>query len=285
MPKIQNTLDELLVRNQRTIEIALRKWFRFTEEQIQNDLRSKYEKARKSSSTITAELTDWDVIEAEGVKTITPAGVKIMQSGGNAAYRHLAVEGSFDILNVPAIEAVNKFGAKLVTNVTEKTKDGINTYIKHGIKEGHSMGKVAKDLRPLVGLTGPQTQAVINYRALLIEKRPDLSVAKIDRAVMKYTSKTYRQRMLIIARTETANAQNIGYCRGLGQVGVIEAELINGANPCEECILLNGTKYPIKEAEGIIVVHPRCTCAMLPVINDKIISERLKRPHPKLSSI
>jgi len=208
-----------------------------------------------------------------------------MQSGGNAAYRHLAVQGSFDVLNVPAVRAVNKFCSKLVTDVTANTKKGINTYVKYGIKEGHSMPKIARDLRPLVGLNGKQTQAVINYRNILQVKRPDLSAAQVDKAVMRYTSKTHRQRMLTIARTETARAQNIGYVQGLEQVGVKQTELRNGSNPCEECVGLNGTKYPIADAAGVIPVHPRCTCAMLPVVDNKLISERLKKPHPKLSKV
>lgn len=279
MPKIQNILDSLLRRNERLMRIALREWFNFTQKQIRQDLTSKYV---KSASSITSKLTDWELIESQGITTIKPAAVEIMQSSGNVAYRHLAIAGSFDIVNVPAVRAVNKFCSKLVTDVTANTKKGINTYIKHGIKEGHSMSKVARDLRPLVGLTGKQTQAIINYRKQL-QLTTDLSAKQVDKMVMRYTAKTHRQRMLTIARTETANAQNIGYCQGLEQVGVKEAELKNGSNPCEECIGLNGTKYPIAEAGDVITVHPRCTCAMLPVIDDKVISERLKKPNPKLT--
>ena len=280
MPKIQDILDSLAIRNERLLQVALRKWFDSTQKQIRHDLSSKY---AKSADSITSKLTDWELIESQSITTIKPAAVDIMQAGGDAAYKHLAIEGSFDIVNVPAVKAVNKFCAKLVTDVTVKTKQGIKTYIKYGIKEGYSMPKIARELRPLVGLNGRQTQAIINYRKQLELMRPDLSAAQVDKAVMKYTSKTHRQRMLTIARTETANAQNIGYCQGLEQVGVKESELRNGSNPCDECIALNGTKYPIAEAGGIITVHPRCTCAMLPVINDKVISERLKKPSSKLT--
>lgn len=276
MPKIQNTLDSLKIRNERLLLVALRKWFDFTQKQIRRDLTSKYV---KSAASITAELTDWELIESQGIAIIKePAAVKIMQSGGNAAYRHLVVEGSFDVLNVEAVKAVNKFCSKLVKDVTANTKKGINIYIKHGIEQGYSMSKIARDLRPLIGLNGKQTQAIINYRINLQLSRPDLTAAQVDRMVMRYTNTSHRQRMLSIARTETANAQNIGYCQGLEQIGIKEAELINGSNPCEECIALNGKKFPIKEAAGVITVHPRCTCAMLPVINDKVISEQLEKP-------
>lgn len=273
---IEEKLSRLAIRDERFMQVTLNELMAFISKQIRKDLKNKYQKS------FASELTDWEVIESQGEKIIKPATIKIMQSGGNAAYKSLAISGSFDVLNVPAIRAVEKFGAKLVKDITTGTRDGINTYIKHGIKEGYSMPKIARDLRPLVGLTGRQTQSIVNYRRLLTEKRPDLKPAQIDRAVMKYTSKTYRQRMETIARTETARAQNIGYVQGLEQVGIKEAQFQISPSACEECIALNETIYPIKEAAGIIPVHPRCRCAMLPVIDDKVISDYLKQPHPKL---
>lgn len=278
-PKIQNVLNSLVRRNERLMRVAVREWMNFIQKQIRQDLAEKYQKS------VASELTDWELINNQGVKTIKPAALEIMRTGGDAAYKHLAIVGSFDVLNVPAVKAVDKFCSKLVTEVTAKTKKGINAYVKHGIKEGYSMPKIAGDLRPLVGLTGNQTQSIINYRSLLQVKRPDLTAAQVNKAVMRYTNKTHRMRMEMIARTETANAQNIGYCQGLEQVGVKEAELSNGSNPCDECIALDGTRYPIKEAAGVITVHPRCTCAMLPVIDDKLISHPLKAPPAGLPEV
>lgn len=276
-PKIQNVLDNLARRNERLLQVAVQEWMDFTQKQIRQDLAEKYQKSMASK------LTDWKLINSQGEKIIKPAALEIMRTGGNAAYKHLAVVGSFDVLNIAAIKAVNKFCSKLVTDVTKKTKKGINTYVKHGIKEGYSMPKIARELRPLVGLTGNQTQSIINYRKLLQVKRPDLTAAQVNKAVMRYTNKTHRERMLTIARTETARAQNIGYCQGLGEIGVKEAEFsIAPTDYCEECEALNGTVFPVAEAAGVIPVHPRCRCDMLPVIDNKVIDEQLKEPHPKL---
>lgn len=268
------------------MRVSLQEWMDSTQKQIRRDLTSKYQKS------VVSTLTDWELIESQGIKTIKPATLGIIQTGGNVAYKNLAIAGSFDIVNIPAVKAVNKFCSKLVTEVTANTKKGINTYIKYGIKEGYSMPKIARDLRPLVGLTGKQTQSIINYRTLL-QERTDLSAAQVDKLVMRKMNKTHRMRMENIARTETARAQNIGYCQGLEQIGVEYAELRNGSNPCDECISLNKKRYPIAEASGIIPVHPRCTCAMLPVIceiekgikkDDKCrtITEPLKNPPPEL---
>lgn len=273
-PKIENILSNLARKNERILQVAVREWMDFTQKQIRHDLVEKYQKS------VASELTDWEYINNQGVTTIKPAALKIMQTGGNAAYKNLAIAGAFDVLNVQAVKAVNKFCSKLVVDVTENTKKGINVFVKHGIKEGYSMSKIARGMRPLVGLTGKQTQAVIHYRQLLQIRRPDLTAAQVDKSVMRYTNKTHRLRMENIARTETARAQNIGYCGGLEQVGVEEGELSVAPGACDECLALDKTRYPISEAAGVVPIHPRCRCAILPVVGEKAISHPLKKPPP-----
>jgi len=268
---IQSSLDELAVRNERIMLLAVRNWFDFATKQIEHDLTTKYAKS------VTSELSDWDAINAKGIDDIKPATLKIMQSSGNAAYRQLAIAGSFSVLNVEAVKAADKLCAKLVTNVTNKTKAGIRTYVSAGIKAGKSMSNVARELRRsgIVGLTKPQTQSVLNYRTLLSdkEKYPKLTAADIDRKVQRYTDKTHRRRMNDIARTETAAAQNVGYCQGLQDVGVTESEfLIAPTDACEDCLALDGQRYPIEEGKGIIPVHPKCRCVMLPVVGERTVS-------------
>jgi len=282
MPKIGNILSSLMRSNERLLRVTVRGWMDYMQKQVRRDLSERYQKSAASVGQATVNLTDWELVQSEGIRTIKPAALEIMQTSGNAAYRHLAVAGSFDVINVQAVRAVDKFCSKLVVGVTAKTKEGINTYVKYGIKEGHSMPKIARELRPLVGLTSNQIQSIINYRTLLTEKHPGYSAARIDKAVMRYTNKTHRMRMENIARTETARAQNIGYCQGLEQVGVKEVELSNADDPCEICAGLNGTRYKVGEGSGVIPVHPRCRCVMLPVVDNKAISEQLKKPHPKL---
>lgn len=275
--KIQTVLNNLVTRNERIFRVALQQWMGFAQKQIQGNLIGKFKK------DVTSSLTDWDFIEDQGKRTLKPATLKIMQSGGNAAYKQLAVVGSFDILNVRAVGAADKFCAKLVKGVTANTKKGVRTYIREGIKAGKSMSKIAKELRPLVGLTGRQTESIIDYRRLLGEKHPELSVTQVDKKVMTYTDRTHRRRMENIARTETARAQNIGYCQGLEEVGVVEAEFqIAATDYCDECLALNHTRYPVAEAAGVVPVHPRCRCAMLPVVGDETITETLASAPPEL---
>jgi len=184
-----------------------------------------------------------------------------MQSGGNTAYSMFKVKGAFDVLNVRAVTAADKYTAFLVREVTAETKAGIRTFISTGVKAGKSMPKLARELRPLVGLTQNQTQSVMNYRLLLEDKVkfPKLTETDINRKVQRYADKTHRRRAATIARTETARAQNIGYVQGLENVGVAEAEFSASPSACIQiCVPLDGTKYPLAEADEIIPAHPNC---------------------------
>lgn len=273
---IHEKLAWYLKRNEQIFAKVIRLWFVFAVKQIQADLKSKFQK------DITSDITDWSFIEIQGESVIKPAVLKITQSGGNAAYRVFGIESVFDILNVDAVRAAEKFTAKLVREVTKETKKGIRTFITAGIKEGKSMNKIAREIRPLVGLTGRQTQSVINYKALLQDKEkfPRLSVSDIDKKVQQYTDKTHRRRTITIARTESARAQNIGYVQGMDDLGVKELEFsaILDDRTAIVCINLNRTKFSVKDAAGIIPVHPNCRCAMLPVVEGGTISKPLKKP-------
>ena len=270
---IQSDLLELAARNERIYELAIRKWFGLAVDRIQRDLKTKFIK------DVTSELTDWSYIEQQGQNVLKPATLKIMQSGGNAAFKSLAVFGSFDVLNVEAVKAADKMCAKLVREVTKETKAGIRTYISTGIKEGKSMPKIARELRPLVGLTDGQTKTLGKYRKLLEdkEKYPKLKQIDIDRKVQRRADKIHRARTTTIARTETARAQNIGYCQGLAENGVEQVEFSNELDACEICIGLSGKIFPVGEGAGIIPVHPNCHCAMLPVIDNKTLTEPKRR--------
>ena len=268
---IQNDLSNLIVRNERTMLIAVRRWFYVAHNQIRKDLTTKFIK------DVASELTDWGFIEEQGQSIIKPATLSIMQSGGNTAYSMFKVKGAFDVLNVRAVTAADKYTAFLVREVTAETKAGIRTFISTGVKAGKSMPKLARELRPLVGLTQNQTQSVMNYRLLLEDKVkfPKLTETDINRKVQRYADKTHRRRAATIARTETARAQNIGYVQGLENVGVAEAEFSASPSACDQiCVPLDGTKFPLADAESIIPAHPNCRCAMLPVIGDKAMENK-----------
>lgn len=265
--KIHSKLDFQLRRNETVYQTAIRNWFNVMSKQVKKDLNTKVKK------DLTSELTNWSFLEEQGKQILKPATLKIMQSGGQQAFNMLSVKGSFDVVNLNAVKAAERHTAQLVKEVTAETKKGIRTAIKAGVAEGKGMPKVAKGIRPLVGLTQNQTQSVLNYKKLLGDKDkfPNLTTGDIDKKVQRYADKTHIRRAKTIARTETARAQNLGYTEGLAEIGVVKAEfeVHEDERLCPICESLDGEKYNIVEAKSIIPVHPNCRCAMLPVVGDK----------------
>ncbi len=263
---IEARFSYLLRRDEKVLQESLGRWFAFSNKQIQNDLRTKFQKFSVS------DVTDWEFLEEQGKTIIKPAAMNIVQSGGNEAYKTLKVGAQFDILNEEAVKAANKFTADLVRDVNKGTKQGIRTAVSAGIKEGKSMDRIAREIKPLVGLTANQAASVKGFRNIISnkEKYPNLSSEQVDKKVQRYADKTHRRRIQSIARTETARAQNIGYAMGMENIGIMELEFsISPAEACPICESLDETRYPVKEARGIIPVHPNCRCAMLPVIAGK----------------
>jgi len=260
--QIHRKLDWHLLRNEKVFQEAVQKWFAFTIKQIQSDLQNKFAK------DVTAELTDWEYLQDQGEEILKPATLSVMKDGGDAAYKLFLISGAFDVLNPEAVKAAKSFTANLVREVNNETRKGIRTYIATGIKEGKSMDKIARELRPLVGLTERQTKSIVNYRNLLSDKEryPELTADEIDKRVQKYAGKTHRRRTITIARTETARAQNLGYTIGMSDLGVEKLEFSAYEGCCPTCGEMNGRIYTLKEAKSLIPVHPNCRCALLPVV-------------------
>lgn len=257
-------LDGSILRSRGVYKGALQRWMNFVHRQIRADLTKKFIK------DITSELTDWEYIEDQGESILKPATLRVMQLGGGKAYQIFQAVGAFDVTNLDAIRVTETITATLVRQVTKKTQEGIRHYIADGIREGKSMKKIARELRPIVGLTKNQTQAIINYRNLLEEKRPELSPAQRERLVTAYSNKTHRRRLETIARTETARAQTVGYAQGLKDVGVeqVEFQIHPDEATCPICSKLDGTVYSTEEGQYVIPVHPRCRCVLLPVVDE-----------------
>lgn len=77
-------------------------------------------------------------------------------------------------------------------------------------------------------------------------------------------------RALTIARTEVIAAHAQGQLAALRDLGVaevgvqVEWSTAGDDRVCEFCDSMNGTVYPIDEADGLIPAHPNCRCAFIP---------------------
>ena len=252
--QIHSKLDWHLRRSERIFLEAVQRWFAVAINRIQADL------TRKFAKDVVTELTDWAYIEEQGQQILKPAMMSIMQTGADFGQRLFQVKGAFDIVNLESVKAAETHTAHLVREVTAQTKKGIRVYITASVKEGKSMDKVAREIRPLIGLTQRQTESVMNYKARLSdkEKYPTLSSEDIDKRVRRYADKTRRRRAQTIARTETARAQNLGYVQGLQEIGLRRLEFSAYPGCCDVCAAMDGKEYPISDAAGLIPVHPNC---------------------------
>lgn len=74
-------------------------------------------------------------------------------------------------------------------------------------------------------------------------------------------------RLEAIARTEAARAASEGSIQSYRDNGVKDLEFLTTPDDitCDECMTKDGRRYPIDESSGVIPVHDRCRCCLLPV--------------------
>jgi len=130
----------------------------------------------------------------------------------------------------------------------------------------------------LVGLTERQGLAVVHYREKLLAKYPKYSIAKLDKMAKKYSDKLHKYRAEMIARTETARAQNEGTLKGYKDLGYKKVEWSANINACTRCDALDGHRFTLEEASGMMPLHPSCRCAWISVIEG--IKPRVPRLNP-----
>jgi SPP1 gp7 family putative phage head morphogenesis protein len=97
------------------------------------------------------------------------------------------------------------------------------------------------------------------------------SPLKIARTMRKSIAGLSRTRALRIARTEIVRAQAEGQLTGFERLGIekvgakVEWSTAGDQLVCVECDEMEGEVFTIKEARGLIPLHPNCRCAWVPV--------------------
>lgn len=187
----------------------------------------------------------------------------------------------------PSIEAaaeyIQQHSAELVTNVTEGQKQAINAAIAHFT--GYTAvtpDEAAYILRPMVGLTKPQTLANARYyehvRQSYLEAhprcRPETARKKAADAAARYAGRQHRYRAQNIARTELAFAYNAGAygatkdAKERGYIGECVKVWVTADDErtCPVCGELDGRKIamdaPFSNGKLLPPAHPSCRCAV-----------------------
>jgi len=167
-------------------------------------------------------------------------------------------------------------GAQFVTNSTQTQLDGLKAIIRRastGDMHGMSVDKLARVVRPMVGLTWRQGIANVNYYESLVNG--GMSEKKALEKSIIYGQKQHRYRGYNIARTELTFAYNHGSISGIreaqrvGLMGAVVKRWVTAADErtCNICLSLNnvplgldeGFSYPSKDGKKLIPINPRLT--------------------------
>jgi len=124
-------------------------------------------------------------------------------------------------VNPRVVQWVANHSGELIVEITQGTRQAIRQVLTTGIQAGNNPRVIARNLRPLIGLTERQTLALTRYRERL-EARGEPG---IDRKVARMATKALNRRAETIARDQSMTAANIA------QDFVFEAAVQEGKLP------------------------------------------------------
>jgi hypothetical protein len=190
----------------------------------------------------------------------------------------IAVRASFTIVNPLAAVAAHTRGAQFVTQVTRETRAAIRALTARAVTEGIAPRELATLIKPSIGLTVRQTQAVLNARAEW--SASGLAGESLTKKLEAYGAKLLKQRAVMIARTETIAAANTGQLaawRGAVQLGHLQPETTSRVwsaasdqRVCPICEALDEQAVDFEDAFTTLdgdelmspPAHPSCRCSV-----------------------
>jgi len=187
--------------------------------------------------------------------------------------------GQFSLVNPRAVRAARTDSARLVVEITSSARRGLQAVVQRAFIDGIPPRQLAKLIRPMVGLTERQAQAVMNRRARRVAAEWD--AARIEKDVTAYAERVRTRRAVTIARTETVKASVDGQVdawreaqrQGLLPPRAMQKWLVTPDDQlCPECSQMTGprARAPIG---GVFLtplgartgppMHPNCRCAVV----------------------
>lgn len=176
----------------------------------------------------------------------------------------------FDVTDPHFHVAVERQGAQSIREIDDETREAIRRIISEAYRSGWHPRTFAPLIQEAVGLTVRQTTAVTNYyrtQARLVGE------VRAEARAARYAERLRRQRALLIARTETITAANLGRIAGFEQAARhglfdrtrawLEWNAIQ-TDPNEICFQRNGTRVPLGSSWGgeLPPAHPACRCVV-----------------------
>ncbi len=185
----------------------------------------------------------------------------------------VSIRTSFTSTDPFSVVAAQTETAKLVTSVTNETRQAIRDVITKSIQDGVTPKDTAKLLRDVVGLNSQQSMAVYNLWQKL-DKQGASNIVK-DKATAAYGEKLLRYRTETIARTEIMRAQNLGQraawndAVAKGHIGAQSSKVWIVALDDRLCPLCEGQSGEVVPLDGVFSggvseppLHPRCRCTV-----------------------
>jgi hypothetical protein len=203
--------------------------------------------------------------------TLARAGFADIRNALGAANRNI-----FTVVNPFAVAQAKNQGAKLVTLVSDESRQAIRTIVGAAIETGISPRDTARLIRTVVGLNERQALAVMHFRAKL--HASGASSDLLEKSANRYAQQLLRQRALTIAQTELNDALVKGQ-QLLWQSAQAQGKLPRTLEQrwivtpddrlCEYCQAMDGQRSPVGVAFQTPLgprtgppMHPKCRCAL-----------------------
>lgn len=184
----------------------------------------------------------------------------------------------------PLAQAAADWSGQKITVITEETRTAIRKLIRKGLTDGIEPAKLAKEIKPLIGLNARQAIAVQNARAAWVKS--GMTADAIEKASGKLIDKQRNYRALMIARTETIGASNRGQLHGWragAKAGLLDPNVTKrkwiaakgSSRTCDICNAMNGSLVIglhsfFNTPKGQLQhppLHPNCRCTIALVID------------------
>jgi len=197
--------------------------------------------------------------------------------------RQLGVGLSFNIDNPYAVRYAEQQGARLITRVTDETRQAVRRIVSRAIDQGGHPYEQARRIREVVGLTEQHALAVDSYRQGLLEE--GFNPLYVDRMASGYRERLLTYRARNVARTETLNAANAGLqasWEDLANRGILDPTRTRRVwittpddRRCIYCAAMDGQEVGLTEPFhsdqfGEVMfptLHPSCRCTVGLIFN------------------
>lgn len=241
------------------------------------DLRA-IEQALADGNLTRAEQLLANVLRAEDLSPVASALRDLYDEAGRVTIQTLQVGRPlrFDVTNPLAVQWAEQNVGGLIAEITAAERLAVSEVIVRTVAGEQSVYDAARQLRAVIGLTGRQRLAVLNYRNRQMDLGASLRTAN-DRAI-RYAAQKLAERAQTIARTETLTAVHAGQLAAWQQAsangGLRGFERVWIVTPddklCPLCEEMEDQRRGLDEpfvqpstgkAVMIPTLHPRCRCA------------------------